>query len=163
MEVEFLVRRGRARKSTALFLAIIVLVFGLTWSAQIVTAILTGSLPTELVSAGWPMNPVYVLDLGFVLPLAAIGAVRVWRNVPGGARISIPFLVFAALLALSILLMAASAALSGQPLAVPMIAIFTSMLAISTALAARALMASSGARDAVGSLKASVPGAYWDP
>jgi hypothetical protein len=116
------------------------LLFGAAWLSQIAGSILSGSLPSELAEAGWPMNPVFVLDLGFVLPLAAIGAARLWRPKPGGERIAIPFLIFAALLAQSILLMAASAALSGQTVAVPMLAIFATLVIASSALSARALV-----------------------
>ncbi len=43
-------------------------------------------------------------------------------------------MIFAALLGQSMLLIAASAALSGQPLAIPMIAIFVALLVISATL-----------------------------
>jgi hypothetical protein len=110
-----------------------------TWSSQIVVSILSGSLPTDLESAGWPMNPVYVLDLGFVLPLAVLAATRLWQRKPSGACIAVPFLVFAGLLAQSVLLMATAVAFSGQPLVPPMIAVFCMVLIVSTALAARTL------------------------
>ena len=128
-----------ARRSAAIFLTSLATLFAVTWSSQIVVSIVSGSLPAELETAGWPMNPVYVLDLGFVLPLAVLGATHLWQRKPDGACIGVPFLVFAALLAQSVLLMATAAAFGGQPLVLPMIVVFVVVLIVSTALAARAL------------------------
>ena len=140
VDVDRLVAGRLARRTTAIFLASLAALFGVTWASQMIVAILSGMLPAELQAAGWPMNPVYVLDLGFVLPLAVLGATRLWRRNPDGPCIAVPFLVFAALLAQSILLMATAAAFSGQALAPPMILVFVVMLIVSTALAVRALL-----------------------
>jgi hypothetical protein len=134
------VLRGRlARRTTACFLVILGVLFGITWLSQIASADISGNLPAELAAIGWPMNPVYVLDLGFVLPLALVTAVGIARRRPAAERIAVSFVVFVALLAMSILLMAGSSALVGQPLQTPMIVIFVTVLSVSTALAALAL------------------------
>jgi hypothetical protein len=134
-EVETLVERRLARRTTATFLVILALLFGANWLTQIGSSAFSGKLPTELVVSGWPMNPIYVLDLGFVLPLAVITAVRLARHQPGGARLAVPFLVFAALLAESILLMVGVAANTGQLVDVAMVAIFVAVLIVGAALA----------------------------
>jgi hypothetical protein len=142
------VLRGRlARRTTACFLVILAALFGMTWLSQISAADFSGNLPAELAASGWPMNPVYVLDLGFVLPLALMTAVGLARHRPAAERIAVSFVVFVALLAMSILLMAGSSTLAGQPLQTPMIVIFVTVLAVSTAVAALALRTSPRSTD----------------
>jgi hypothetical protein len=128
-----------ARRTTVGFLVTVAVLFGLTWLSQFAAAALSGTLPAELAAIGWPMNPIYVLDLGFVLPLALATAVGLARRRPAAVRSAVSFVVFAALLALSILLIAASSALAGQPLQLPMIVIFVTLLVVSTTLAGLAL------------------------
>jgi hypothetical protein len=139
-EVETLVEGRLARRATAGFLAILALLFGATWLSQVAGSAISGKLPPELAASGWPMNPVYVLDLGFVLPLALLAAVRLLRHQPGGARLAVSFLVFDSLLAASILLMGLFAAVAAQPLQLPMIAIFAAILIVSSILGGRALI-----------------------
>jgi hypothetical protein len=138
-QVKALVEGRLARRATAAFLAILAVAFAATWLSQIATALMSGNLPSDLTMAGWPMNPVWVLDLGFVLPLALLTAIRLAQRRAGAERIAVSFLVFTVLLAISILLMATSSGAAGQPLAVPMIAIFVVLLAVSTALSWLAL------------------------
>lgn len=128
-----------ARRTTAAFLVVLAVLFGASWLRQIAASLISGNLPPELAAAGWPMNPVWVLDLGFVLPLALLIAVRLVRHQPGAERVAVSFLVFNALLAVTILLMAVSSALAGQALEVPMIAIFVVLLVVSTGLTLLAL------------------------
>jgi hypothetical protein len=137
--VQSIVDGRLARRTTAVFLAILGVLFATTWLSQIAAALLSGSLPPDLAAAGWPMNPVWVLDLGFVLPLALLTALRLLRRRPGAERVALSFMVFDALLAVSILLMVVSSALAGQAIAVPMIAIFVVVLVVSTVLTWRAL------------------------
>ena len=129
------------RRLTAVFMIIIAALFALTWLREISASVVSGKLPAALEAAGWPMNPVYVLDLGFVVPLAVLGGLRLLRRKPGGARLVVPFLVFLPLLSISVLLMTVFMAIDGQPLAMPLIAIFGVALALSAALAWTALRA----------------------
>ncbi len=133
-QVQAIVQGRLARRTMQAFLVILALLFGATWLSQIAAALIGGNPPPDLVAAGWPMNPVWVLDLGFVLPLALLTAVRLVRRRPGAERVAVSFTVFSALLAISILLMGVSSAVAGQALAVPMIAIFLVLLVVSTAL-----------------------------
>lgn len=137
--IETLVKGRLARRTTAAFLAILAVLFGVNWLSQIAGSVMSGKLPAELAASGWPMNPVYVLDLGFVLPLALSAAIRLARADSGGARLAVPLLVFATLLAASILLMTAFAAFAGQPLDAAMVAIFVVLLCVSGTLASLAL------------------------
>ena len=127
------------RRTTGIFLLLLAALFASTWLGQIGGSVTSGQLPAELRAAGWPMNPVYVLDLGFVLPLLVLAGVRLLRGHPGGIRLAVPLLVFLPLLALSILAMAVAGAADGQALEPAMLAIFATVALVSTALAGFAL------------------------
>lgn len=129
----------RTRRLVGGFLMLIALLFALTWLRQIGTSIVDGQLPADLRDAGWPMNPVWVLDLAFVLPLMAMTGWRILTGRRGGNWIAIPLLVFMALLGLTILAMTASSALQGQPLDPFMPALFVAIVLASAALAWMAL------------------------
>ena len=88
---------------------------------------------------GWPMDPVYVLDLGFAIPVALLASVRLLRNRSGGAWLAVAFLVFLRLLSISALLMTVFMAIDGQALALPLVAIFGVALLVSAVLAWLAL------------------------
>jgi hypothetical protein len=127
------------RRLTAVFMILIAALFALTWLREIAGSVVSGRLPAGLAAAGWPMNPVYVLDLGFVVPLVVLSGWRLLRGKPGGARLTIPFLVFLPLLSISVLLMTVFMAIDGQPLAMPLMVVFVVALVASTALAGVAL------------------------
>jgi hypothetical protein len=123
------------KRLTAGFMIVIGALFALTWLREIAASVISGHLPAALASAGWPMNPVYVLDLGFVIPAAVLGGFRLLRGTPGGALLAVPFLIFLPLLSASVLLMTIFMAVDGQPLAIPLIVVFGVAAALSTALA----------------------------
>ena len=85
------------------------------------------------------MNPVFVLDLAFVVPLAMVAAIRLLRHQLGGAWQAVALLVFLAILSTSILLMTVSMATDKQPLELPLVAVFLGVIAVSSVLAAFAL------------------------
>ncbi len=138
-ETDELVAGHLYRRLTAGFMLVIAAAFALTWLREIAESVLSGRLPAGLSAAGWPMNPVYVLDLGFVIPLVVLGGVRLIRRKPGGTRVAVPFLAFLPLLSVSILLMTVFMAIDGQPLVMPMVIVFVVALVASTALACAAL------------------------
>lgn len=138
-ETESTLGRHVPRRTTAIFLLVVAVLFAFNWLGQIIGSVTSGQLPAELKAAGWPMNPVYVLDLGFVLPLMGLAAVRLLARRPGGVRLAVPLLVFLPLLALTILAMAVSGAADGQALEPAVFAIFGAVALVSTALAWRAL------------------------
>jgi hypothetical protein len=123
------------QRLTAGFMFLIGALFAMTWLREIAGSVVSGQLPAALSAAGWPMNPVYVLDLGFVIPLVMLGALRLLRGQPGGARLAVPFLIFLPLLSISILLMTVFMAIDGQPLVIPLLVVFVAALAMSAALA----------------------------
>jgi hypothetical protein len=127
------------RRLTAGFMIVIAALFALTWLREIGESVISGRQPAALAAAGWPMNPVYVLDLGFVVPLVVLGGLRLLRGKPGGVRLAVPFLIFLPLLSISVLLMTVFMAVDGQALAMPLMAVFVVALAISVGLAGAAL------------------------
>ena len=127
------------RRLTAGFMIVISFLFALTWLREITGSVISGNLPAGLAAAGWPMNPPYVLDLGFVIPIAVVAALRLLRVKPGGVRLAVPFLTFVSLLSISILLMTIFMAIDGQPLVMPLIVVFVFALTVSAALAGVAL------------------------
>jgi len=127
------------RRLTAGFMLLIAALFALTWLREIAGSVVSGRPPAGLAAAGWPMNPVYVIDLGFVIPLVVIGGLRLLRGKQGGVRLAVPFLIFLPLLSVSVLLMTVFMAIDGQPLVMPLMVVFVIALAISAALALVAL------------------------
>lgn len=127
------------RRAAGAFLLVVAALFAVTWLGQIAGSVTSGQLPTALRDAGWPMNPVYVLDLGGVLPLLALTGARLLTRHPGAARLAIPVLVFLPLLALSIVALALGGAADGQALEPPVLVIFGVVGLTSAALAWLAL------------------------
>jgi len=138
-ETERLAEGHLYRRLTAGFMIVIAALFALTWLREITGSVISGKLPAGLAAAGWPMNPPYVLDLGLVIPIAVVAALRLLRGKPGGVRLAVPFLTFVSLLSMSVLLMTIFMAIDGQPLAMPLIAVFVVALTVSAALAGVAL------------------------
>jgi hypothetical protein len=96
--------RPRPLAAGTAVLAGIAVVFSLLWLASIVPALLAGTVPSELVEAGLVANPVHVLDLALVLPGMLITAVLARRGSAAAQVLVGPWLVFAALMAASILI-----------------------------------------------------------
>jgi len=133
-EADQLVAGHLHRRLTAGFMIVIAALFALTWLREIAGSVVSGQLPASLSAAGWPMNPVYVLDLGFVAPVVVLGGSRLLRGKSGGGRIAVPFLVFLSLLSSSVLLMTIFMAMGSQPLSMPLIAVFVVAMGVSAAL-----------------------------
>ena len=104
----------RARTLGAWVLAVIASGFATLWLASIVGALASGEPPAELTEAGLVANPVHVLDLALVLPGMLISAVRALTHRPGSDLWLAPWLVFAALMAASIV---AAMLLASAPIA----------------------------------------------
>jgi hypothetical protein len=109
-------------QGTGAFLLALAVVFAANWLRQIAGSVVSGHLPADLAAAGWPMNPVWVLDLGFVLPLMGLGGVLLLRRRAGGVPFAIVLLVFLPLLSVTILSM--SMAMAGQAVDPTPVAIF---------------------------------------
>jgi hypothetical protein len=77
-------RAGVSTRLIAAYLLVVVVLFALTWLGQIVPALVTHSAPSVLRGTTMLTSPVHVLDLGFSLPVSALGAVWLWQRKPWG-------------------------------------------------------------------------------
>lgn len=84
------------RRGTALLLGLLVVLFGVLWSAMLLPA-LSGTERPEVLT-------ILVLDLAFALPITALAAVLLWRRHPAGDLFAVPLLVKVATLGLSVFL-----------------------------------------------------------
>ena len=66
------------------YLAVISLLFLLTWLKQIIPAMFDSAAPAFLTGTIMLTSPVHVLDLGFLLPLGFLGAIWLWQRKPWG-------------------------------------------------------------------------------
>lgn len=80
--------------------------FALLWLSSILGALVAGRVPAELVEAGLVSNPVHVLDLALVLPAMLLTAVNARRGSPRARFLLAPWLVFSALIAASLVVVA---------------------------------------------------------
>lgn len=62
------------------YLAVISLLFLMTWLKQIIPAMFDSAAPAFLAGTIMLTSPVHVLDLGFLLPLGFLGAVWLWQK-----------------------------------------------------------------------------------
>ena len=88
------------RRSTGVFLIVIGGMFYLLWLSEILPATLAGEVPPTLREAGLTTNPVYVLDMAFLLPVAILSGASLFRQRASGlafAPVVLTALVFIAL------------------------------------------------------------------
>lgn len=90
------------RRSAGGFLVAVGALFALLWLGQLVPAAVRGTIPDDLAATGLLTNPVHVLDLSFVLPLQVIAGVALWRLLPPLWLLGPVLLVFDAMMAASI-------------------------------------------------------------
>jgi hypothetical protein len=136
-EVESALKDRLPRRATGVLLVFVAVIFGLLWLGQMAQAAVTGTRPQALIEAGWPNNPIYVLDLAFVVPLCVatgVGLLTGRRRWPG-TRFALPLLVFVALLALSILSLTGFAIAGGQSFEIVQVAIFVVATVVGATLA----------------------------
>jgi hypothetical protein len=134
-EVERRAERRFLRPATGALMLALAVIFAANWLRQIGSSVMSGHLPADLVAAGWPMNPVWVLDLGFVLPLMGLGGVLLLQRRAAGAPIAMSVLVFLPLLSATILSMSVSMSMAGQAVDTGLVAIFGAIAVVSTSLA----------------------------
>ena len=92
-------------RSVSIYLIIIGVAFGGMWLAAIARALANGTAPEGVAAIGLPVNPVHVLDLAFLLPLAILTGVAHWRRRAFGVVFTTPILVFSVLMAAAIVSM----------------------------------------------------------
>jgi hypothetical protein len=95
-------------KGPSIYLLVNGLMFGVLWFIEIIPATLNAQVPKSATEVGLPLNPVHVLDLGFLLPAMIATAALLWRKKPMGQLLTVPLITFAVLMASAIISMIAS-------------------------------------------------------
>lgn len=120
----------RGRTLGVAVVSVITAAFGLLWLGSIAGALWAGEPPAELTAAGLAVNPVHVLDLALVLPGMLVVAIRAHTGRPGGDLLLAPWLVFATLMAASIV---AAMLLAGAPAAPLLLLTLITVISATTA------------------------------
>lgn len=76
--------RGLPRRTIGGYLIGVAALFLLAWLSDIIPAVVRGNSPASLDGTTLPTNPVHVLDLSALLPLAALSGVWLWQRRPWG-------------------------------------------------------------------------------
>lgn len=113
--------------------------FAVLWLSEIVPPLLDGTQPPTLVSAGLVSNPVWVLDLGLVLPAMVLAGVTLRRGRPLGDLLAVPLLVFGIVMGVAIVGIVTALALAGEPFAVAPVAMVGLVVAAEAFAVARML------------------------
>jgi hypothetical protein len=107
---------GMPRRGLAIFLIAIAAMLLVSELAQILPALLGGTLPDLILRSEGAGNFVYVLDLGVVTPLAVIAAAGLLRGRPWAELLAGCLVVKAATMGLALLAMTWFSLRAGQPL-----------------------------------------------
>jgi len=81
-------------RSASVVLVGIGIAFGMLWLSSIARALVAGTAPEGVAEIGMPVNPVHVVDLAFLLPLAIVTGVAHWKRRSFGLIFATPLLVF---------------------------------------------------------------------
>lgn len=117
LDAEALRRRfdgAEPRRSVIAFLVFIAIALGIGELAQVVSAIASGD-PPVIEGTDAPLNFVFALDLGVIVPLSVLAATWLWRGHPWGHLLAGVLLVKAATMGLALLSMSWFAARAGVP------------------------------------------------
>jgi membrane-associated HD superfamily phosphohydrolase len=128
------------RRTSAGFLALIVVMFAALWLGQIAGAIASGVLPAAVADLDLPTSAVYTLDLAFALPLLGASAGLLVRGESRARAVAVASLVFIVLMALSILGLFAVQAGQGIAVDASMTVGFAVIAAIAAVLVAVGLL-----------------------
>lgn len=93
---------GLPARGIAIYLWVTAALTLLAWLAQIIPALLTGSVPAGLEDTIMPTNPFHVMDLAVLLPITALAALWLWQGRSWGYLLAGVLLVFFVLEALSV-------------------------------------------------------------
>lgn len=91
------------RGPVVLFLGLIAFVLGVGETAQAVQYLVTGRAPELIPGTGTPVNFVFALDLGIIVPLSLLAAAGLWRRRSWGYLLSGALLIKAATMGLALL------------------------------------------------------------
>lgn len=126
-------------RAVSLYLLAVAALFFLVWMKGIVPAILSNSTPSDIVKAKIPTNPVYVLDLGFLLPLFVLAAVWLRQHRVWGYALAGPLLVVQSILGLTIIASALFPYWDGQSVSLGIVPLFVILTVVSAVLVVQCL------------------------
>ncbi|SFC08860.1 hypothetical protein SAMN05444422_104201 [Halobiforma haloterrestris] len=121
------------------FQALLAVLVAFLWLAEIVPAIVSGTVPATVADAELTTSVIYSLDLGIVLPGFVLSAYWLRQRRAWGYAFTAVLLVKAATLGLAVLAMAVFQLRDGQVVPVPVLAIFGLLTAASLVLLGRFL------------------------
>jgi uncharacterized protein (TIGR03382 family) len=116
------------------FCALIGIFFLVAWLAQIVPAIVQGTVPEPILLARTPTSAVHVQDLAVVLPLFLLTAVWLWRRRPWGFIVAPILLILGDVMLLALLAMGAFMTQAGFAGSLDMAPVFAVLALLSLAL-----------------------------
>jgi hypothetical protein len=137
LDLDDLKRRFSLQSSTravSLYLIAVAALFFLVWMKGIVPALLGNTTPSDIVKAKIPTNPVYVLDLGFLLPTFVLVAMWLRRRRGWGYALAGPLLVVQSILGLNIIASALFPYWDGQSVSLGIVPLFVILTVVSAGL-----------------------------
>jgi hypothetical protein len=121
-------------KVTSIALAIIPILFYVMGLGDIIPAILTGTIPENVVKFGAPTYFAHVIDMAISLPAFVLGAVYLWQRKPIGYGLGGGLLTFVVLIMVSLLSMFAVQAQRGLTVTTADVAVIGTVAAVYLAL-----------------------------
>lgn len=126
-------------RAVSLYLLAVAALFFLVWMKGIVPAILSNTTPPDIVKAQIPTNPVYALDLGFLLPAFVLAAIWLRQRRAWGYALAGPLLIVQSILGLTIIASALFPMWDGQSVSLGIVPLFVVLTLLSALLAVRYL------------------------
>jgi hypothetical protein len=133
-------------RSVSVLLVTIGVGFALLWLSAIVRALVDGTTPEGVADSGMPVNPVHVLDLAFLLPLAIVSGIAHWRRRAFGLLFAPAMLVFFVLMSGAIISMSFFMRARGVSSSLATVPIMGASVMISALLLVIVLRSCNGAR-----------------
>ncbi|MFC6799907.1 hypothetical protein [Haladaptatus sp. DYSN1] len=137
------VKRAVGDQSVRVYVAfqlLLAILVGALWLAEILPATFAGTIPPSIGETGLPVNVIYSLDLGIVLPAFALSAYWLWRGRAWGYALTGVLLAKIVTLGGAVLAMIAFMIRDGQAVPLPQLVIFGVLTAVSVVLMARFIL-----------------------
>jgi hypothetical protein len=129
------------RRSYVGFQLGVALVVAALWLSDILSATLTGTVPSSIRELGVPVNVIHSLDLAVFLPALVLSALWLRRGEARGYTLTGVLLVKVTTLGLAVLSMLVFMVRDGQTIAVPQLSIFGAFSLVGLLLVVRFLAA----------------------
>ncbi|WP_254544802.1 hypothetical protein [Halomarina pelagica] len=127
-------------RSYVAFQLLLVVLIGVLWLSEILPATFAGTTPPSITEAGLPVNVIYSLDLGIVLPAFALSAYWLWKRRAWGYALTGVLLAKIVTLGGAVLAMAVFMIRDGQTVPLPQLVIFGLLTLVSLVLMARFIL-----------------------